>query len=240
MTDDIIANAFSEVKCWFKKYYKFLLVILLYFLYQANFLINLFRMIGLNISDLSGYPYFMALIANDLVYVFLMLFIFKKDIISGIKDLKEHFSDRAFIAICCWVSGCVIMTISSLLISLVSNQNVSNNEALVRQSIQIAPFYMLFSCTIVAPVLEEMTFRKALQGIIKNKWIFIMISGLGFGLLHVLGSYNSLDDFLYVVPYGSMGCAFAFLLSKTNNIALPIMVHMLHNFILVSTQILGG
>lgn len=132
------------------------------------------------------------------------------------------------------------MTLSSFLISLILKQNVSTNEALVRQSIKIAPLYMLFTCSIVAPIFEEMVFRKSLQGLIKYKWLFILISGLSFGLLHVLGSYTSWIDFLYVIPYGSMGCAFAYLLTKTNNITLPIIIHMLHNTILVTTQIIGG
>ena len=99
---------------------------------------------------------------------------------------------------------------------------------------------MLFSCSIVAPVLEEMTFRRALNGLIKNKWIFIILSGVIFGLLHIIGSYKSPMDLLYIIPYGSMGCAFAYLLSKTDNITLPIIIHMMHNTILVLMQIIRG
>ena len=142
---------------------------------------------------------------------------FKKEIIKGLKDLKKHFVDRALISINCWIVGCIIMTASSFLISLVLKQNVSTNEALVRESIKIAPLYMLFTCSIIAPIFEEMVFRRSLYGLIKFKWLFILISGLGFGILHVLGSYSNPLDFLYIIPYGSMGCCFAYLLTKTNN-----------------------
>ena len=130
--------------------------------------------------------------------------------------------------------------VSSIVISFILKQSVSNNEALVRQSIELAPIYMLFTCAVVAPIFEEMVFRKSLYGLIKYKWLFILVSGLGFGLLHVLGSYTSPLDFLYIVPYGSMGCAFAYLLTKTDNIVLPIIIHAIHNFVLVITQIIGG
>ena len=154
--------------------------------------------------------------------------------------MKKNFTDRALLSINCWVVGCLIMTISSMLISLVLKQEVSENESLVRESIKLAPLYMLFTCSIVAPIFEEMVFRRSLYGLIKHKWLFILLSGLSFGLLHVIGNYNSALDFLYVIPYGAMGCCFAYLLSKTNNITLPIIIHMLHNTILVSVQIIGG
>lgn len=230
----------SNIRDWFKKNYKFLVVILLYILYQSNFAIGLISSFGINISRIPKIPRIFIFSIIDSMYIIILLLMFKKDIKNGIKDLKKHFINRTILSLNCWVVGCIIMTLSSFLISLILKQNVSTNEALVRQSIKIAPLYMLFTCSIVAPIFEEMVFRKSLQGLIKYKWLFILISGLSFGLLHVLGSYTSWIDFLYVIPYGSMGCAFAYLLTKTNNITLPIIIHMLHNTILVTTQIIGG
>ena len=159
--------------------------------------------------------------------------------IKGFKDLKKNFSKRALLSVNCWLLGCIIMTTSSFLISLILKQNVSTNEALVRESIKSAPMYMLFTCSIVAPILEEMVFRKSFYGLIKVKWLFVILSGLLFGLLHVLGSFTSPLDFLYVIPYGAMGSCFAYLLCKTDNITLPIIIHMLHNTVLVMVQIIG-
>ena len=49
MTDDIIKNFYEKyMKNWFKKNYKFLLVILIYVLYQSNFLIALVSTYWLN------------------------------------------------------------------------------------------------------------------------------------------------------------------------------------------------
>ena len=179
------------------------------------------------------------LVLNDLIYVFIVLYMFRNEIKKGLKEVKKDFPRLATLSLNCWIIGSLIMTTSSIIISYITKQNTSANEALVRQSIKMAPLYMLFTCSIVAPVLEEMTFRRALKGLINNKWVFILVSGLGFGLLHVIGTgFKNPLDFLYIIPYSSMGCAFAYLLTKTNNITLPIMVHMLHNTILVLMQIL--
>ena len=230
----------TAIKKWFKKNYKFLVVILLYLLYQSNFIIALISSFGINVSKIPRTPRIWLFTITDLMYVVILILMFKKEIIKGLKDLKKNFVDRTLTSLNCWIAGCFIMTVSSILISLILKQEVSQNEALVRQSIKIAPLYMLFTCSIVAPIFEEMVFRRSLYGLIRFKWLFILVRGLGFGLLHVLGSYSSALDFLYVIPYGAMGCCFAYLLTKTNNITLPIIVHMLHNTILVIIQIIGG
>ena len=241
MNDDIIDKLFNKyLKGWFKKNYKFLVVILLYLLYQSNFVISLLYSFGINFNLISKTPRIFLYALIDLMYIISLILMFKKEIIDGIKDLKKNFTNKAIISLNCWIIGCVIMTTSSFIISLVLKQNVSTNEALVRQSIKLAPLYMLFTCSIVAPIFEEMVFRRSLYGLIKNKWIFILTSGLGFGLLHVIGNNPAPLDYLYVIPYGSMGCAFAYLLTKTKNITLPIIIHMLHNTILVLIQIIGG
>jgi len=240
----MIINALEEIedsiKGWFKKNVKYIAVILLYILYQSNFIISLLSSFGINVSKIPKIPRIGLFALSDLIYIIVLILMFKKEIINGLKDLKKNFVDRTLLSLNCWIVGCVMMTASSFIISLVLKQSVSTNEALVRESIKLAPLYMLFTCSIVAPIFEEMVFRRSLYGLIRFKWLFILVSGLGFGLLHVLGSYNTPLDFLYVIPYGSMGCAFAYLLSKTNNITLPIIIHMIHNTILVTIQIIGG
>ncbi len=241
MIDDIVKNFYNKyLKNWFKNNYKFLITILLYILYQSNFIISFISSFGINFSKIPRNPRIFCLFLNDLVYIILLVLIFKNELKKGINDLKENFSNKVMLSLKCWVLGCIIMTISSFIISFILKQNISTNEAIIRQSIKLAPFYMIFACCLVAPLFEEFVFRKSVYGIVKNKWLFIFISGLGFGLLHVLGSYNTIFDFLYIIPYGAMGCCFAYLLTKTNNIVLPILIHMIHNTILVLSQIIGG
>lgn len=241
MIKEIFEELYNNyIKKWFKKYSKPVLVILIYILYQGNFLIGIVNSLGLDISKIARNLRIIILIINDLIYITFLLLLFKEDIKNGIKDLKQNFNKKIILSLNCWIVGCLIMTISSYIISIIVNKDVSANEAIVRESIKLAPVYMLFTCSIVAPIFEEMVFRKALDKLIKPKWLFILLSGLSFGLLHVLGSYTSALDFLYIVPYGAMGCSFAYLLTKTKNITLPIIIHMLHNTILVLVQIIGG
>lgn len=241
MTDSIIKNIYDKhLKNWFKKNYKFLLTILIYILFQSNFLFSILYSLGINLSILPNICKRILLYLNDTIYVVIIILMYKKEIKEGIYDLKKNFSNRASLSVKCWIFGCVLMVVSSIIINHFLNQNASINEQIIRNNIKKAPIYMIFTCSFVAPILEEMTFRRSLYGLIKNKWIFIISSGVIFGLLHVIGSYNNIFDFLYIIPYGAMGSCFAFLLTKTNNITLPIIIHVLHNTILVMNQIFRG
>ena len=229
-------ESFTKNKTLFKEKYKYILVILLYILYQSSFVFNILNSFGINVNK-----YRIGIFAIvDIIYILIIVLMFKKEIKEGIKDLKENFSSRSISALYAWITGSIIMIVSSFIISIILKQNVSTNEALVRESIKLAPLYMLFTCSIVAPIFEEMVFRRSLYGLLKYKWLFIISSGLSFGLLHVLGSFNSILDFLYVIPYGAMGCCFAYLYYNTKNITLPIMIHIIHNTVLVLAQIIGG
>ena len=65
------------------------------------------------------------------------------------------------------------------------------------------------------------------------------MSALIFGLLHVIFSFNTWYDFLYVIPYGALGGAFSYILTKKNNIFIPITFHVLHNSIITIISIIG-
>lgn len=241
MTDDIIKNIYNKYfKNWFKNNYKFILTILIYILFQSNFLFSLLYSFGINLSILPNICKKILLYLNDIIYIIIILLLYKKEIKEGIDDLKNNFSNRALLSVKCWALGCILMVMSSVIINYFLSQNAPLNEQIIRTNIKKVPIYMIFSCSFVAPILEEMTFRQSLYGLIKNKWIFIISSGVIFGLLHVIGSYNNILNLLYIIPYGVMGSCFAFLLSKTNNITLPIIIHMIHNTILVMNQIFRG
>ena len=73
----------------------------------------------------------------------------------------------------------------------------------------------------------------------KYKWLFILISFLLFGEAHVINSANSIIDYLYIIPYGVLGGAFALAYSKTESVFTSMTFHMLHNtaIFLLSTMI---
>ena len=121
------------------------------------------------------------------------------------------------------------MVISNLLINILTESTIAGNEEAVRKLIDIAPIYMIFDVAIYAPLVEELTFRKSIRDWINNKKIYILISGILFGALHVIASVKTSTDLLFIIPYSALGISFAKLYTKSNNIFSSISMHAMHN-----------
>ena len=72
-----------------------------------------------------------------------------------------------------------------------------------------------------------------------NKYLFIILSGLVFGSMHVIGNITSPLDWLYVIPYGSLGAAFAIMYQKTDTVYTSTAMHIFHNTALILLSILA-
>ena len=73
-----------------------------------------------------------------------------------------------------------------------------------------------------------------------TKYLYIFISGFIFALMHILGQVTSNFDYLYVIPYMSLGVTFALLYYDTDNIFSSIMMHMFHNTITIILYFVSG
>lgn len=126
---------------------------------------------------------------------------------------------------------------SNFLINLLGG-GMSGNETAIRDQFEIAPIFTFISSVILAPLLEEGIFRLGFRNVFKNNFIFILLSGLVFGGLHLLAGASIHLLALYLVSYCSFGVIFAYMLVKTNNIFVSLGFHMMHNGILMSIQML--
>ena len=116
--------------------------------------------------------------------------------------------------------------ISSLSVLILAG-NISNNQALLSKW----PIYITaFLAIIIAPLIEELMFRGFIKKFIKNDILFVIISSLVFGGLHVT-SADSLQQVLYIIPYSVLGLAFSLNYVKTKNIASNIFLHSAWNTI---------
>ncbi|WP_042141883.1 CPBP family intramembrane glutamic endopeptidase [Paucisalibacillus sp. EB02] len=84
---------------------------------------------------------------------------------------------------------------------------------------------------IIAPILEEVIFRKIIFGSLykrTNFFVAALLSAFIFGIIH--------EGLEHILIYASMGFVFAFLYVKTKKILVPIIVHMALNSISVIVQ----
>ena len=177
------------------------------------------------------------LIIIETIIILITYLINKNKLKQNIKDFKKNYNDYLSKYLKLYIIALIIMMISNIIINNLTNQ-IAGNEESIRQTLNKAPIYMFTSAVFFAPFMEEMVFRNSLKNIITNKKTFIITSGLIFGGLHVIGNINTIYDILYIIPYATPGIAFAYMLTKTDNILVPMGIHFLHNGLLMTIQII--
>ncbi|MFC0302277.1 lysostaphin resistance A-like protein [Virgibacillus soli] len=101
----------------------------------------------------------------------------------------------------------------------------SENTRFITEIAKLFPAFIIIT-TLIAPILEEIIFRKIIFGTLykrTNFFVAAILSALAFGFIH--------GEPEHILVYSSMGLVFAFLYVKTKRILVPIAVHMLMNAI---------
>ncbi|UOY91570.1 CPBP family intramembrane metalloprotease [Ectobacillus sp. JY-23] len=105
-----------------------------------------------------------------------------------------------------------------------------NTKALVEIA-ELTPWFIIVT-SIIAPILEEIVFRKILFGALYKRFNFFIaaiISSLIFAAVH--------GEFSHLLIYTAMGLVFAFLYAHTKRIIVPIAAHVMMNTIVVLINI---
>jgi len=106
----------------------------------------------------------------------------------------------------------------------------SQNTQGIMEVARAAPIFILIPA-IIAPIMEELIFRKIIFGSFYKRMNFFfagLLSALIFGFVH--------GEPQHILIYASMGFVFAFLYVKTKRILVPIIVHAAMNTFVVIAQ----
>lgn len=126
--------------------------------------------------------------------------------------------------------GIVILSIVIFGLSPAANQ----------QTVESLPLWFSAPLAILyAPLVEETLFRGCIRRFIKNDTIFIIVSGIVFGLLHTIFAEATLYRMLTnAIPYATLGGFLAYLYVKTNNICTNMAFHAFQNTMAVVLMII--
>lgn len=211
-------------------------IILLLLLFSTFF----FALFNIDPKSITDKEYLLYLTISEFVLLIIFILIYHKTLIKDGKNYFKDFRKNFEVSFKYWLIGFILMVISNIIIVYVLKQTIADNEEIVRSYIDISPLLMIFSTVIYAPICEELTFRKSIKDAIKNKWLYILVSGLLFGYLHIASYINTPLDLIHIIPYSSLGIVFALLYYKTDNIFSTITVHAMHNLLSVLVYILLG
>lgn len=174
---------------------------------------------------------------SNVVILSILFLLYQKELKKEFQVFKKNLSNNIDTGFKYWLIGLAGMMISNILITIIFQAGGANNEQQVQKMIQTAPLFMLINAGLIAPINEELLFRKNFRNVLKNNLAFILISGIFFGYLHI-SSATSIEQIVYIIPYSSLGISFAIMYCKTHTIFTSISMHMIHNTILTILSIL--
>lgn len=189
----------------------------------------------------------LLMLACEMIVFIIVVFIFRKTLINDFKDFKNNFKNYIKIILKYFLIGIGIMVVTNFLINYVLFKgSIPVNEQLNRDSLVKLPVYSIITLVILGPISEEIIFRANFKNSIKNDKLFLIITSLLFGAMHLLAYFDSLQSIssswqqlLYLIPYTGLGFVFGYVYNKTKNIYSAIIAHMLTNILSVGIILLS-
>lgn len=175
----------------------------------------------------------------SLLFLSIIMLCYRKTLVKDFKPYFKNFGKNFENSFKYYLVGVGVMIFSNLIITLLFQGDLSTNETMVRSYINASPLLMAIDISLYAPLAEELLFRKSIRDVVKNKWLYIFISGFIFGGMHVIGT-EGLIGLLYLIPYCSLGFTFAYIYAKTDNIYSSIMLHFMHNTLTLILLLVGA
>lgn len=176
--------------------------------------------------------YVSGLLASIIIYLLVLLIMilcFRKQLVHDFKIFKEYFGEYMSLTLKTWLKSLVVMMILGIALSIITNSPNSNNQQTLQNMFKIYPLFVIVLSMFYAPFAEELLFRGVIRKFIKSKYVFIIVSGVLFGLLHVIDDSKTLAEFSYILVYSSLGIFLASLYYKTNNLFTNISFHFFQN-----------
>lgn len=168
----------------------------------------------------------------------LMVGIFWKQLVHDFKIFKKYFREYSKLVFKTWGKALLFLVIASLMIQIITGTTQANNQIVLQKSFNSKPIFIAILAMFYAPIAEELMFRGVFRKFIKNKKLFIIISGVVFGLMHVIDDSKTLAEFSYVFVYSILGIYLAGIYAKTNNLCTNIFMHFLQNTLSVIGMIM--
>ena len=220
-----------------KKYKDIIIGILVFlgYLLLSKYADNILILLGFN--KLSTPLKLIVSIIYEILILLTVIFIYLKTIVNDFIDYKQNIKYYINNYLKYWFLNLGLMMITNIIIINITNINNSTNQEYITKLLGKYPIYTIVATILIAPITEELIFRLNIRKIFKNNILFIITSGLVFGALHLTVA-TSFKELLFIIPYSIPGFIFAYTLTKSKNIFVPISLHTLHNTVMILLQIL--
>ena len=223
-----------------KSLLKLIIVFLLFFFGALIIQLMACEVLNYDVNKLNSSQSLIITAIGDFILAIILIGMYFKSLKEDFIKFKKNFNKNIDIGIKYWILGLVVMIVSNIVIGLFISQAKANNEDSVQELIKGSSALALLTIGVIGPIIEEITFRKTFRDLIKNNTLFVLLSGITFGAMHVLLSLSSAWDLFYIIPYSSLGIAFGKIYQESDTIFTSMIMHMFHNTVLTGLSIIGA
>lgn len=202
-----------------KELLRILLAIIIFF-YTSIPVLAILRIIGLEITK-SNYKMLVVydFISSLVVAVFISI-LYYDVIINDLKKLKKKCNGKISIYLKNIMIGFLFLLItkfiSAYIVTIISNLfnieiTTADNQAIIEKMVKSMPLLITLSASLFAPISEEVLFRGGIRKLMNNLGVFVTVSGLIFGLMHVT------DNIVFMLEILFIGIIINYLINNKNN-----------------------
>ena len=180
------------------------------------------------VLTLPANPMGMAFIVTTPM-LFVLMYLFRKILLNDIKVFKEHIKRYIPFILVGFVLAVALNILGNIISQLIGVYGGGTNQEAVISAFWQTPLLGVFALLIVAPISEELIFRRTIMVMVENKFLYYLLSAFLFGMAHVVIGFTFPSSFVFIFPTALAGLGYAFVYDKSNNIWCPIFVHLLSN-----------
>ncbi|MFB7142491.1 lysostaphin resistance A-like protein [Gottfriedia sp. NPDC056225] len=162
----------------------------------------------------------------------IILILLHKPIFEGMKNFKHNYRTILNWVILGYFITMATQIVCNIILIYVFNLHTgSENTQNILNIAKLNPAFIIIP-SLVAPILEEIIFRRIIFKRLYNRLPFIISAGISsaiFSFMH--------GDLPFFLSYFLIGFVFCYLYKRTNSIIVPILTHMLMNTFVVFQQL---
>ena len=220
---DSTSNTFESMKL-----IKTLLVFISYLLY-SNVISVVFSTFKITNTTMIS---FLA----DLIFLVCIIFVYRDNLKNDFENLKKDYKISNIIkTVIIWV---VIIFVFNILMGAITemicpNMIVDDNTNAITSLLDASTFYTIFKAMIFAVVAEELLYRESISDVVKNKYLFVVISSIIYTFLNfIFVGFQSVNIIIYILSYFLPALLFSTAYVKNNNnIIILMLIKFFYNLI---------
>lgn len=171
-------------------------------------------------------------IISSFIYIIILVIIYYKDLKEEFCITKKEYKKHIKKCFKYYIIGLLLMMFFNSIINIIFCE-ISDNETVVRSMLYSSPVLLMINISIIAPIEEELVFRKSIKTVFNNRIVYALVSGLLFAFAHLMTNFITgtfvLKDLIYLLPYMSLGSSLALILYDTKSTFTSIIFHSIHN-----------